>query len=127
MGFLFRKMSQLQKLEQQMDAQALKTWDVTDGFVCKREFSDSQRKGAAKTGEAMPDGSFPIGNIEDLHNAVMLLHNAKDPSEAKNHIIRRAHALNAKKELPKGWVKKGDVVEVAKGEPLSESDWPLVG
>lgn len=81
----------------------LKTWDITNGFVCKRDFTDKQRKNAAKTGEAMPDGSFPIGNVEDLHNAVMLLHNAKDPSEAKEHIVRRATALGAESELPAAW------------------------
>lgn len=71
--------------------------------VSKRDFTDKQRKNASKTGEAMPDGSFPIGNVEDLHNAIMLLHNAKDPSEAKEHIVRRATALGAESELPAAW------------------------
>lgn len=128
MGFLFRKKSLLQKLEEQMNATALKTWEVVEGFVCKREFSDTQRKGAAKTGEAMPDGSFPIGNIEDLHNAIMLMHNSKDPSAAKDHIVRRAHALGAHKELPKTWgkTKPNDIEKIEKGEPLSDSDWESV-
>lgn len=91
--------------------------------VAKREFTDKQRKGAAKTGEAMPDGSFPIGNVEDLHSAVLLMHNAADPSEAKDHIMRRATALGAESELPAAWgagkkkpVKKE---EVEKGGPGS--------
>lgn len=71
--------------------------------VLKRDFTDKQRKNAAKTGEAMPDGSFPIGNVEDLHSAVLLMHNAADPSEAKDHIMRRATALGAEAELPPAW------------------------
>src|SRR6266705_1944149 len=56
----------------------------------KRDFSAKDRASAAKTGAAMPDGSFPIHNEEDLHNAVRLAGNAKDPAAAKKHIKARA-------------------------------------
>lgn len=114
MSFQFLKKIALRKAEEGMRITAYRNgWEVKDGFVCKRDFTDHQRKAAAKTGEAMPDGSFPIGNVEDLHNAVMLLHNAKHPSEAKEHIKRRAAALGATKELPKEWQSK----TVAKSGP----------
>lgn len=104
----------------------LETWEVANGLVCKRDFSDKQRKNAAKTGEAMPDGSFPIGNVEDLHNAIMLLHNAKDPSEAKDHIMRRATALGAEGELPLAWgagkAKKPVKKDGADNEPGDATD-----
>jgi predicted Zn-ribbon and HTH transcriptional regulator len=73
----------------------------------KKEFSDKKRKELAGKGHALPDGSFPIENVNDLHNAIQSVGRAKNASEAKAHIIRRAKALNAEKELPEDWkVKK---------------------
>lgn len=72
----------------------------------KRTFTADQRRSAASEGAAMPDGSFPIKTVEDLHNAVRLVGHAKDPSAAKKHIISRAKALGASGELPAGWMAK---------------------
>lgn len=58
-----------------------------------RDFSTKQRKKLADKGDALPDGSFPISNEEDVHNAVSLLHHAKNPAKAKAHIKKRAKAL----------------------------------
>jgi hypothetical protein len=74
-------------------------------FVCKREFSDEKRKELAASGAAMSDGSFPIENKEDLHNAIQAHGRAKDPEKAKHHIISRAKALDATGDLPDGWHK----------------------
>jgi hypothetical protein len=74
----------------------------------KREFSAEERKKAAKEGAALPDGSFPIKSVGDLHNAIQALGRAKDKAKAKAHIIARAKALGATKELPESW---GKVVE----------------
>jgi len=71
----------------------------------KREFSQKQRDAAADSGAALPDGSFPIKNAEDVRNAVKLCGNAKDPAAAKAHIIKRAKALGAEAELPEDWGK----------------------
>lgn len=78
--------------------------------VQKRFFSQKQRDKLANTGAAMPDGSFPIKNMQDMHNAVHLVGRASDPAAAKAHIIRRAHALGATSQLPPDWqpAKKGD-------------------
>lgn len=64
--------------------------------VTKRDFTAEQRKEAAKSGAAMPDGSFPIHNESDLHNAQMLVQDAKDPAAAQKHIESRAKALGVK-------------------------------
>jgi len=69
----------------------------------KREFSDKEREHAADTGAAMPDGSFPIENKEDLRNAIQAHGRAKDPEKAKAHIIARAKNLGAEDELPDDW------------------------
>jgi hypothetical protein len=76
--------------------------------IVKREFSQKQRDNAADKGQAMPDGSFPIKNKEDLKNAVQAYGRAKNKAAAKKHIIRRAKALGATDELPENWKYSGD-------------------
>lgn len=68
-----------------------------------RKFSADERKGAAKQGQAMSDGSFPIKNESDLKNAIRLAGNASDPAAAKRHIIRRARALGLTHLIPDSW------------------------
>ena len=72
-------------------------------LVEKRKFSDKKRKELADKGHALPDGSFPIENTTDLHNAIQSIGRASDYSKAKAHIISRAKALNATKLLPEDW------------------------
>jgi hypothetical protein len=79
--------------------------DDAVGFYWDREFSEEQRKTLAKSGAAMPGGSFPISNTGDLRNAVKAVGRAKDYAAAKAHIISRAKALGATSELPDDWVK----------------------
>lgn len=69
-----------------------------------RKFSEEQRRSAAKTGAAMPDGSFPIMNQSDLRNAIQAFGRAKDKAAAKRHIIKRARAMGMTSMLPDGWV-----------------------
>ncbi len=47
----------------------LPTTAAGDALVA-REFDAGKRKAMANKGTAMPDGSFPIANEEDLHNAI---------------------------------------------------------
>lgn len=65
--------------------------------------SAAVREKAADKGEALPDGSFPIRNKSDLHNAIQAFGRAKDKDRAKRHIIKRARALGAVSELPEDW------------------------
>lgn len=71
--------------------------------VRKRNFSSDQRQRLADKGQALPDGSFPIANVSDLHNAIRAIGRAKNPTAAKAHIKRRARALGATDALPDGW------------------------
>jgi len=76
-------------------------------LVQKREFSDEKREELAGKGHAMPDGSFPIENITDLHNAIQSIGRSKNYNKTKSHIIQRAKDLEATNILPKEWkVKK---------------------
>jgi len=69
----------------------------------KREYSTASRERMSESGNAMPDGSFPIANRADLMNAIRSVGRAKDYEKAKAHIIRRAKELNAVDMLPEDW------------------------
>lgn len=71
----------------------------------KRDFTQAQRDAAADSGAAMPDGSFPIKNGEDLGNAIHLAGHAKNPAAARAHIKRRAAALGMSDQIPDTWGK----------------------
>lgn len=104
---------------------------MLDEFI-KREFSDAKRKELASSGKALPDGSFPIENEADLHNAVSAFGRAKDPAKAKAHIKSRAQAMGMTGALPDSWVSKGatqmDPKELRKslGLPESASDTDVI-
>ena len=66
---------------------------VTSVMVAKRDFNQAERDKAAKSGAAMPDGSFPILNAEDLANAVHAIGRASHPEAVKAHIRKRATDL----------------------------------
>lgn len=88
-------------------APIMKRHDDLDGEpYWKREFSTEQRERLAETGAAMPDGGFPIANVGDLKNAIHAIGRAKNPAEAKAHIISRAKTLGQTELLPDDWVSK---------------------
>lgn len=67
------------------------------------KYPAADRKKMADEGTALPDGSFPIADVEDLHNAIQAIGRAKDPAAAKAHIKKRAAALGAESVLPESW------------------------
>lgn len=99
-------------------------FDKETGGWFKREFSDKERQGLANTGAAMPDGSFPIENKQDLKNAIQAHGRSKNPEAAKQHIIQRAKTLDATDELPDGWQKlaKTDQPESVHVDPAAKPD-----
>lgn len=68
--------------------------------LLKRAFSAKQRKASITKGDALPDGSFPIENADDLDKAVKAFGFAKDKDKAKAHIGARATALGLTEKLP---------------------------
>lgn len=120
MGYKWNRLQHLIKTADALRAQpALQDWVVLkiDGqnFVCKRDFSDAQRKAAAKSGAAMSDGSYPIENSKDLHNAISLAGmSSHSKSAVKAHIKARAKALGLEGELPKDWheTKKEELLDL---------------
>ena len=86
--------------------------------VEKRDFSAEERKKLAEEGKAMPDGSFPIENKEDLKNAIRLVGQAKDKEKAMAFIKKRAKALNAEDLIPESWSK----AEKAADDEMEKAD-----
>lgn len=83
--------------------EALMTQIIAHAHDEARNFNTPERKKLAKTGAAMPDGSFPIKNAEDLKNAIKLAGKAKNPEAAKAHIRKRAKVLSLTDMIPAGW------------------------
>lgn len=89
----------------------------------KRDFTSKERKTLASTGKALPDGSFPIVNEADLHNAVRAIGRASNPAEAKAHIMARAKAMGMESALPDDWAtNKVDEPEVTKAKKKKENN-----
>jgi hypothetical protein len=68
-----------------------------------KEYSPEQREEMAKSGQALPDGSYPVADIADLRNAIAAYGRAKNKVAAKRHIIKRARALGKMDLLPEDW------------------------
>jgi hypothetical protein len=67
------------------------------------DLDTGERRKLAEEGKALPDGSFPIRNREDLQDAIQSYGRAKDKDEAKRWIKKRARELNAERDLPEDW------------------------
>ena len=86
----------------------------------KKEFNAKQRRAMAGKGQAMPDGSYPIANENDLKNAIQSFGRAKNPSAVKRHIITRARALGMTAMLPEEWKTKKNISDGFEGIFLPE-------
>lgn len=72
-------------------------------IALKRAFNEDQREEMAKEGLALPDGSFPIANVDDLRNAIMAHGRASDKEKAKKHIMKRAREMGREDMIPANW------------------------
>jgi hypothetical protein len=68
-----------------------------------RDYSPEERRRLADEGKAMPDGSFPIVTVDDLHNAIQAIGRASDPEAVKRHIKKRARELDQPDLIPDTW------------------------
>jgi hypothetical protein len=96
-------------IERYLDSKGKKEWkEIYKKFGPKREseelnekdYSTEQRKEMAEKGLALPDGRFPIANVEDLKNAILSYGRSKDHSEVAKFIAKRAKALGAEDLIP---------------------------
>jgi hypothetical protein len=77
------------------------------------KISELQRKHLAVSGKALPDGSYPIRNVEDLKNAIQAYGRSKpeDRKAVRAHIRKRAEALGKTDLVPENW-KAAAIVDV---------------
>lgn len=72
--------------------------------LLEKKNTGEESKNPIEKGSALPDGSFPIENENDLNNAILAINRAKDKEVAKKHIIKRAKALNIERVIPGSWL-----------------------
>lgn len=77
--------------------------EVAD-LALKAMYSDDERAEMAKEGMALPDGSYPIKDEEDLKNAIQAYGRAGDKEAAKKHIMKRARELSKEDMIPENWM-----------------------
>ncbi len=87
--------------------------------VTKSDYSAEERNSHAEAGVALPDGSFPIANEADLHNAIRLVGQAANPKAAMAHILERAQAMGLTYALPKSW--QGATMDAAMQQAQSQA------
>jgi hypothetical protein len=67
--------------------------------------SRKSRMRLAEEGKALPDGSYPIRNTQDLKNAIRAYGRSKpgNRGKVKRHIMKRAIGLNKEEIIPENW------------------------
>jgi hypothetical protein len=81
-------------------------------YLLKRKISAAERKQLAGEGKALPDGSYPVENEEDLHNAAILARSGHgDVAAAKRLIAKRAKELGVANPLANDTAKDATVAD----------------
>jgi len=84
------------------DADLMEHLSLEGGEIFK-DYTAEQRRRMAKSGQAMPDGSFPIATCDDAANAIHAIGRAKNPDATKSFIRRRVRALNCSGAIYDAW------------------------
>ena len=92
-------------------------WDLSifprypgPGISNADKYSADDRKRMAANGHAMPDGSYPIEDEEDLGNAIRAVgRGGSDHDAIRRHIIKRASALGLSSRIPDNWNPDGSI------------------
>jgi len=58
----------------------------------------------AREGLAMPDGSFPVPDVDHLKRAIRSYGRSSDPTATRAWIKKRADELGQKKLIPASWM-----------------------
>lgn len=85
--------------------------------------TQAKRDRAKEAGHALPDGSFPIENGEDLRKAIHLAGNATDPAKARRFICKRAKALGLDSMIPSSWNTSDYSTPIDLAEPKWSHGW----
>ncbi len=99
--------------------------EVAD-LALKRLYDEEARTAMAEAGEALPDGSFPIKDEDDLKNAIQAYGRAGDKEAAKAHIMKRAAALEKEDLIPEEWTQKSEDAEDEEDEEIVKPEEEMV-
>lgn len=84
------------------------------------DWTEESREKASNKGHALPDGSYPIADAEDLRKAIQAFGRAKNKEAAKRHITKRARQLKKTDMLPEGWTASGFQPTMPTGKSTEE-------
>jgi hypothetical protein len=81
-----------------------RSWDTAT-----EKYDANTRREMANSGLAMPDGSYPVADAEDLHHAIRAVGRGRHDSHdaIRRHIIARAGALGMEDAIPGDWSADG--------------------
>ena len=100
------------KVRRKKAKRKVKQIEYSPDWVEKKFHSAKNRRSLAAQGNALPDGSYPINDPEDLHSAAVLARSGHgDAAAAKRLIARRAKAMGVSNPLAeKSDVNKSNLV-----------------
>jgi uncharacterized membrane protein YkoI len=91
-------------------------------IALKSAYGDDDRDRMAEEGLALPDGSYPIADEDDLRNAIKAYGRAGDKGAARRHIKKRARDLDAEDLLPENWEKTDDADVETKADETVDAE-----
>jgi len=94
--------AELQAQIAELSSRVLPTEDYEDGFGY---ISRETRQKLAKEGKALPDGSYPITNVDSLKDSIQAYGRGKPSKRAaiRRHIMKRARVLDRADLIPEKW------------------------
>jgi len=100
---------------------------AVEADLIKRKIDTATRKRLAKEGKALGDGSYPIENAEDLHNAYLLARSGHgDVGAAKSLIAKRAKELGVANPFAAKKDAEPDVTKTTEADEPQEDQGDLV-
>lgn len=86
------------------------------------KYKQADRDEMAKSGVAMPDGSYPVKDKEDLQNAIHAVGRGNATHDKiRKHIIARAKALGLTSTIPDNWNADGSLKTADSADPAGET------
>ena len=86
-------------------------------FLNADKYKQADRDQMAKSGQAMPDGSYPVADEEDLDNAIRAVgRGGADHDDIRKHIIKRAAAIGQESKIPDDWNADGSLKDLSDQE-----------
>jgi ATP-dependent protease ClpP protease subunit len=85
------------------------------------KYKQADRDRMAANGHAMPDGSYPIEDAEDLDNAIKAVgRGGADHDAIRRHVIKRAAALGESAQIPDDWNSDGSMKSSGSPDDLAD-------